>query len=332
MMSEVARGGRSNERPIVPFGVTMVVLDTCAARQLVHEPGVTWDACFKEMSADGYSFSLSELAVHELVSQVQRGSISVEDHLAMLVRLTSFLNPEAPVIPSYYDVMGMIGAREFDEFETRHLIGELWRIFRADFSCDSHASILTERVRGDEVREWAYFLEDITRHVRCSGLDISQAAPEVAADALAVLAASSRDEKESVVPDMSIRQHLEIRYRFRQAARSQLDQKPYRPASTKKRNDALDLSMYSYLTLPAFVVTRDNGFMSKLAGIDSFQRDWFKLPEDLAASWRRGERPAPQWPSAQWIKKEKERSLMDFLVPRSSFNEEHDFTDEQERT
>lgn len=325
-MRRIADVVGSKERPIVPLGVTMVVLDTCAVRQLVHEPDVTWDACFKEMSADGYSFSLSELAVHELVSQVQRGSISVEDHLALMVRLNSFLNPAAPVIPSYYDVMGIIGAQEFDELETRRLIAELWGMLRADLSSESVASILTDRVRGEEVRDWANFLSGIMEHVRCSGLDISRAAPEVAADALAVLAANSRDGAGSLVPDMSIRQHLEIRYRFRQAARSQLDEKPYRPTSAKKKNDAMDLSMYSYLTLPAFVVTRDNGFMSKLAGIDSFQRDWFKFPEDLAASWRRGERPRPEWPPTKWIEKEKERSLLDFLVPRSSS------TEGQERT
>ncbi|WP_132824784.1 hypothetical protein [Stenotrophomonas sp. TEPEL] len=315
-MEEVANGVGFKDRPIVPLGVTMVVLDTSAVRQLIHEPGVTWDACFKRMSEDGYSFSLAEVAAFELVSQVQRGSISIEDHSTLMVRLTSFLNPEAPVLPSYCDVMGMIGAGEFNELETRILIATAWSMLNSDFSSQDYAPVLTDEMREEEVDEWAGFLKDVMEHVWCSGLDVSQATPEVAAEALAVAAADSLDRTGPVVPGMSVRQHLEVRYRFRQAARSRLDKRPYNPASAKKKNDAMDLSMYSYLTLPAFVVTRDKGFMSKLASIESFQRDWFKLPEELADGWRRGERPTPQWPATEWIEKEKERTLLDFLVPR----------------
>ncbi|PPT93013.1 hypothetical protein XaraCFBP7407_19160 [Xanthomonas arboricola pv. arracaciae] len=311
----MADGVEFKERPIVPLGVTMVVLDTCAVRQLLHEPGTTWDVCFKEMSADGYSFSLGEVAAFELISQVQRGSISVEEHFALMVRLTSFLNPEVPVLPSYCDVMGMIGAGEFDEFETRVLIATAWSMLNADFSSEAYVPILTDEIRDEEVDDWANFLKDAMEHARCMGLDISRATPEVAAEALAVVAADGLDRRGGIFPRMSIRQHLEVRYRFRQAARSQLGKEPYRPRIAKKKNDAMDLSMYSYLTLPAFVVTRDSGFISKLASIDSFQRDWFKLPEDLVESWRRGERPIPQWPPIEWIEKEKERSLLDFLGP-----------------
>lgn len=317
-MEELADGLALKERPIVPLDVTMVVLDTSAARQLVHEPGVTWDACFKRMSEDGYSFSLGEVAVFELVSQIQRGSISIEDHLALMARLTSFLNPEAPVLPSYCDVMGMIGAGDFNELETRTLIATAWDMLNADFSSADYVSIPTNEMKDEEVDEWASFLKNVMEHVWCSGVDVSRALPEVAAEAIAVAAADALDRKGAVIPRMSVRKHLEIRYRLRQAARSQLDKEPYRPTSTKRKNDAMDLSMYSYLVLPAFVVTRDRGFMSKLAGISSFQRDWFKLPEDLAQSWSRGERPVPQWPPTEWIEKKKGQSLLDFLVPKSS--------------
>lgn len=80
-------------------------------------------------------------------------------------------------------------------------------------------------------------------------------------------------------------------------ARTKL-KKPYNPSSKNKRNDALDVDLFSYLSLPALVVAVDGGFFGSLEGIDSFQRAWFFRPETLAGQWRAGDAPRPVWPKA----------------------------------
>ncbi|HDR9000093.1 TPA: hypothetical protein QDB01_006105 [Burkholderia vietnamiensis] len=77
--------------------------------------------------------------------------------------------------------------------------------------------------------------------------------------------------------------------------RTRKTKEPYNPGSSNHLNDGIDFDLYRYLMLPAFVVSDDNGFHSKIADIKSPQRTWFKKPEELAAAWERGELSCPTW-------------------------------------
>lgn len=95
---------------------------------------------------------------------------------------------------------------------------------------------------------------------------------------------------------MSVRRHLDVLFRFRQSARSVQRKEPYDPKSLKKINDGVDVDLFQYLILPAFVLSEDSFFSSKLEDITSFQKAWLFRPEALAAQWENGLRPQPTWP------------------------------------
>lgn len=108
---------------------------------------------------------------------------------------------------------------------------------------------------------------------------------------LADLAASGRNAH----PTMAMRLDLQMRYIWRQWVRTRQKKDGYDPTSEKRSNDGIDLDLYSYLMLPAFVVADDKGFHERLSDIKSDQRRWFWRPQELADAWERGERPRPIW-------------------------------------
>ncbi|HEK1010717.1 TPA: hypothetical protein SMP92_004019 [Pseudomonas putida] len=87
--------------------------------------------------------------------------------------------------------------------------------------------------------------------------------------------------------------HLEIRYHWRQFARMQKKKGAYNPLSHSKRNDGIDYDLFSYLKLPALLVTEDGGLTDKLFDIESFQKEWIFRPQKLADLWKANGNPRP---------------------------------------
>ncbi len=286
-------------RQLITEDQIVVVLDTSVARQLAYEGPAPWVDTFADMVRDGYSFSLADATAAELLIQVRENRTQASKHQQMMCALSRFLNPDLPVLPGRIDLHAMIGcsSEPVDLRETAFLAQEAWRQLCDPWGPTAVDGESLEQIRDGERREWREWLDRVARVVELYWIDLSASAPGDVAEHLASFAAQHVDKCYCATdPPMSVRQHLEMRHRFRQMARTRLPKGAYNPSSAKKKNDGVDVDFYQYLILPAFVLTIDGGFFDALQGIESFQRTWFLRPDALAASWNRGERPQPTWP------------------------------------
>jgi hypothetical protein len=285
-------------REIITDDQIIVILDTSPARKLAHEDLPDWVETYVEMSKDGYSFSLADLTGAELIMQFRSGKIPRDGYDEMLKHLRRFLNPNMPIMPGKVDLELMIGIPHMDYniLETKHLSQQGWHLLNNPELADYSIGPSFEEIREDERSEWIAFLERLSEVSFCMGLDISKMKPEDTAEFLASLAEEKLDSGTNLEPPMSVRMHLEIRHRFRQMARTRQKKKAYNPLNNSKKNDGLDVALYKYFILPAFVIAEDSGFFNSLEGINSFQRSWFLKPQELADQWKSALKPKPSWP------------------------------------
>lgn len=292
---------QSTPRHLVPEDKIIVVLDTAPARNLAYlNTPPAWVETYEQMASDGYSFSLSEVAVAELIAQRQRGALSADDCRKICEGLERFLNPELPVLLGNYDLGGMLNINEipWSAGECQSLSQLAWMMLNACAHPDDEQDT-PEPVLQEERDEWIAFFEgwqgilDIhNAEDPSTPLDLDAMTPQ-----MLELIAQSQDKHCVLEPPRSVRLHLEARYRWRQFVRKQQRKGGYDPESKKKKNDGIDANLFLYLILPAFVVTEDNLFFGGLEGIDSFQASWFFKPQALADAWAGGTRPAPTWPA-----------------------------------
>lgn len=286
-------------RRIIPDNKTIVILDTSPVRRLAHEVLPEWVDVFVDMSKGGYSFSLADSTAAELLIQFRSGRIPREDYYKMLMHLERFLNPKMPVMPGKIDLELMIGISHpnYDINSTEHLSQYSWEILNNPELTDNCLGPSLEEIQNNERLEWVRSLEHLANMSLSSGIDISKMKPEHAAEFFAILVENNLNSEYNIVPPMGIRMHLELRHRFRQMARTTLKKKAYNPSSKSKINDGIDVDLFKYFILPAFVVAEDNGFFGSLEGIDSFQKDWFIKPQELSQIWKSGHHPKPMWPT-----------------------------------
>ncbi|WP_133499628.1 hypothetical protein [Cognatilysobacter terrigena] len=255
---------------------------------------------FAEMSRDGYRFSLADVTAAELLLQYQDGQTTFEQHLLMVRGLQTFVDQELPVMFGGGDLRALVTSRldRWKGHEARDASDLAWKAILDPSSPIESDGIPLDHLRSEGRENWPRMLEQVALRAELSGIDIASSDPDSIAEYLAGFVAPAIDgEAPHVLPPLSIRRHLEIRYKFRQAARMKRAKEPYDPYSPRKRNDGLDVDLFDCLMLPAFVVTCDRAFFGGIESIASFQRSWFKRPEALAREWRAGERPAPRWPA-----------------------------------
>lgn len=288
------------ERLLVPDHQIIVVLDTAPVRDLAYEAKPPqWVSTFARMADQGYSFSLADGALAELLAQRQRNALSAVDCQRILECLKTFLNSQLPVLLGKKDLSGMLQVNEepWDANECRNLSLLGWKLLtRCANPDDQQASPewALEEERDDWkglFAGWQEILDTLNAEDPTHPIDVSILTSEI-------LEAMERwqDEQNSLLPPMSVRMHLQNRYHWRQFVRMQQKKGGYNPDSPKKRNDGIDADLYRYLLLPALVVTRDNGFLTKLSDIQSFQKGWLYTAQQLAEDWLRGMHPAPTWP------------------------------------
>lgn len=287
-----------SSRKLIPDDQVIVVLDTSVARRIAHGEASGWLDAFAAMAQEGYSFSLSDIAVGELLIWLRSGRSSPEQHEQLVEGLQRFLSSSFPLLPGGIDVQAMIGAVENPllQEEVEYLAEAAWRQI-----CDPSLTVVAlgpglEQIRDEMVVDWAGSLKRVSMHARCGGIDLAGSNPIDVAELLAEFAGSALDEGSDLDPPKSVRMHLEARYRFWQSARTSLRKEPYNPQNKKRENDAIDVDLLCYLQLPAFVVCADMAFIQSLTNLKSFQNEWMMTPSVLADQWRAGARPHPSWP------------------------------------
>lgn len=303
-------GETTTRRLLVSDEQVVVVLDTAPARELAYadEPPA-WVDTFSQMSRDGYSFSLADGAFAELLNRRANGGITGDQLQRIIERLSRFLSPNLPILPGKRDLRGMLQLKgqAWDEEECQALSQGGWDELRRCVDTEDLPRSLEEMLQ-QERDEWInniiQWRKKITPLLGQDNLDggsdgeAKRHRSDLNSKTEVVLGAMEKiqDVEDLIIPPMSVRNHLQNRYICRQIMRSLKHESPYNPESRGNRNDGIDADLYRFLILPAFVVTRDNGFLGGLASIDSFQTGWFFTPEDLAAKWVTGARPVPTWP------------------------------------
>lgn len=287
------------DRKLIPLSKTIVVLDTAPLRDIAHGGSAEWVETFAKMARDGYSFSLADATAAELLTQIRSGRIPREGYEHLITLLKTFLNLDFPVLPGKIDLEGMVGARVEPGLleETTFLSGAAWaQLVDPGAPVDAKGPPLDVLLE-EERKEWVEFLERTRRMTFYYGIDLEKSDPDDVAEFLADQAGEAYDFGDPIKPPMGARMHLELRYRFRQMARTAQKKDRYDPLNSRKKNDGIDVDLYKYLILPALAVSTDNGFFNSLNSIQSFQKDWIFRPEELANRWLAGERPQPCWPS-----------------------------------
>lgn len=286
-------------RLLISPNKTMIVLDTGPARQLAESDQMPlWVNVFKEMSSQGYSFSLAEIAAAELLAQYHRGSFSERKRRRMLDRLSLFINLEMPVLASKKDVYGMLrlNVDRWEAVESWHIAQVAWAWLKNPNMQGCPGEEELKELLQEERQDWIDHLREVKQLTESvlgadDPTDWAQVTPKMLAEL------DNSLSKGSSRPPLSLRCHLQSRYRWRQFVRTRSKKDPYNPEAQSKRNDGIDVDLYTYLMLPAFVVTTDNAFLSGLWDIKSFQRDWFVTADDMFAKWASGVRPALTWPT-----------------------------------
>ncbi|WP_412527430.1 hypothetical protein [Burkholderia lata] len=285
-------------RQLIPDHEIIVILDTSPVRDLAFETiQPSWIKTFSQMARDGYSFSLADAAAAELLNQVRTGATALAAHQQAIEWISTFLNPEAPVLPGKMDLDGMIGLSEdWDVGEARYIAAIAWKMLRDPLKPDADGRPPFDLLLEEERNEWRLFFARLRHLSFVSGLDVSKSDPASVMEFLVDCVARGYDKDSGVSPPPSIRRHLELRYRIRQYIRTERTKEPYNPSAKKNRNDGIDIDLYHYLMLPAIIVAKDGGFYGSLNDIDSFQKAWFMPPERLAGEWLAGNQPHPEWP------------------------------------
>lgn len=289
-------------RHLISDDQIIVVLDTSPVRNLAYlsSPNFVppkWVETFADMARNGYSFSLADATAAELLAQIRSGRIHQAGYDRMISHLKSFLNPNFPVLPGKIDIAAMLGVvdepHRLDEIS--HISQAAWCNLLHPHSVTCHLGPPIEQILEDEREDWIAFIRETAAHSKYFGLDLVKSDPDDAAEFLAQFTGGKIYPDADIDPPMAERMHLELRYLYRQVARSVQMGRTYDPASKNNKNDGIDADIYKYLMLPAFVVAEDKGFFSSLNTINSFQREWFMRPESLAKLWLDGRRPQPIW-------------------------------------
>lgn len=280
------------------------MLDTCTVRELAYAEAMPgWVSTFADMAKNGYSFSLADGALAELLTQYIRKSIDETKLTSIVGAIEIFLNPDLPVLLGKKDVMGMIGESDdtaWSPEEAAAYSKDGWKLLKFPSTITEEQCRDIVAALQDERKDWVEFFS-IADAAYAEWLrsepdgeekhPLEQYKHPALDVALKAMASYGRIQS----PTLAERSDLQIRYIWRQWVRSRQDKHAYDPTNENHENDGIDFDLYRYLMLPALVVSEDKGFHSRISDIKSPQRGWFWRAQTLANAWMCGDRPRPTW-------------------------------------
>ncbi|OUR81684.1 hypothetical protein A9Q75_07195 [Colwellia psychrerythraea] len=174
------------------------------------------------MSKDGYSFSLADSTVAELLIQVRSGRIPIVGYNKMIDLLKTFLNKDLPILPGKRDLEVIIGLHQLREGleEISYLSQHGWYQMLMPDREYAHFGPSLEKTCKEERDNWADFIRSFAETAFCYGIDIANSQPKVVADFLVGKVSEHISSDTYIEPSIAVRRHLEIRYRIRQVVRS----------------------------------------------------------------------------------------------------------------
>lgn len=236
------------------------------------------------MSKTGYSFSLADGTVLELIKQISTRQIKLEDLPKLFVTLELFLDMAEPVLLGQVNLQGRIGAlrkgHNWTLEESLQTGLRCWEMLKNPALEDNITALQTIDDEIDSYREMFNTFRAAAQSLESDERVLSQA--------FKVLDRQCPD----LIPPLSIRMDLQIKY-FYNKFKSSLQQKGYNPLSDKNSNDAVDFDLFRYLSLPAFVITFEKKYLNLSASIDSIQTSWLMKPDDLCSRWEKNFEPFP---------------------------------------
>ena len=270
----------SSPRKLIPDELTIVVLDTCTVRGLAYaEATPGWVSTFAAMTENGYSFSLADGALTELLAQYIRGSID-ETRLAVVVgAIETFLNPDLPVLLGKKDVMGMIGELDdpvWSPDETAAYSKAGWALLKSPSNLTDAQREKVVAALQDDRDDWRDFFptfDSAYAEWLKSEPDGEKMHPlnQHQHPALDVAMKKMASQGRTQPPTLAERSDLQLRYLWRQWVRTRQSKNAYDPTKEDNGNDGIDFDCYRYLMLPALVVSEDRGFHSRIGDIKSPQ-------------------------------------------------------------
>ncbi len=296
----------------LPFsGVRLVAIDSVVFRDLCYgEP--RWVGDFERMAAAGFEFGMADHFLAEVAEQWARGAFTDAQYRDAIGRAARFISPRLPVLPGKADMAALCGYLEAEELKavdvdaTVTWLQEAWLLL-------SEARTYNDLLAGREYTHGGRHLrislgvgraeaaldeerEQWTGHIKAYDVLPPLSVTEHEADLLAGMR-RSLDEKVNLDPPLSVRLDLAVRHMFRQIRlRNQLDGR-YDPQSHKRRNDGIDFNMAYYLSVPAYMVTRDEAYCRVARETASYQAAWIWTPEEISQAWKGGTLPPLEWPA-----------------------------------
>lgn len=261
------------------MAITRILLDTCAARSLIHPIGPQFDLAAILSRLGKYRISLADGAAAELVSQLAEGSIHFYDWITNIDKIESFLDSRWPIFPGGKELTVLAGLQTdltIDVRDVQLYKQAFWkvlrnakseRVFLAGIEYKDSKGRRKElvpkpeeiKIAMQEIRQkWITHIADLQAIYTATPEQFSSLAKTRAAVRFGLGTAPTDP------PDLATRldAYLNIQANFIQMSFD--SETPYKPESDKRRSDVFDMSLLQAIPLPAIIVTGDVKLINSL--------------------------------------------------------------------
>jgi hypothetical protein len=256
-----------------------ILLDTCAARNFLHQNGTKLDANAIGPRLWKYRISLADPCVAELTRQLVERRLKFSEWSGRIHALDKLLDPRWPFFVGGRDLGAVAGLQTdltFDPIARQLEIQTLWRWMR-DSADEAHYLAGTKYVDASGVAKelkpnpahisstldaerqtWIDYVNEMKQNQKADPAVFSTLA-KTKAVIRSGLGAAPTDP-----PDLADRLDGIVSVQAELIFTSYAHTPGYNPASQKRRGDLFDLALLFALPLPAVIVTADNPFLDRV--------------------------------------------------------------------